>query len=454
MTSVFRRVSASFAFVLMLAATSTASVWANTAEQKAVLVTGASTGIGRAIAEDLAENGFFVYAGARKQADLDALNAIENIEAVKLDVTVQEEIDAAVAQVNAGGRGLYGLINNAGVFIGGPAIDVPVDEFKWLMDVNVFGVYRVTQAFAPMIIEAKGRISNVSSISGVGSGQFFSHYSMSKHAVEAYTDSLAAEMEPLGVHVSAIEPGNYNSAIGESALARMRSKNDEYSREGSPFAESFQTFLNRDWDRNKYKAPDEVADAALHAVSDAAPLRRYMVVPEESEAAWAIGQLIAELVQLNQWQAFSYSREELVAMLDAVPPSDTAKAELTAMVHYFLKNSGTEEAHASFWAEDLVYTSSNGTRFGKADILQGFASDTGDDEAAEDDSDAPQLTFSGEDVNVQVFGTTAVVTFRLVGTPDDDSAPLEYFNSGTFLKRQGRWQAINWQATIIPPEES
>lgn len=432
--------------VIVLAGTMPALA-ATDAGVKAVLVTGASSGIGRTIAEDLASNGFYVYAGARKQADIDALNALENIEAVKLDVTVQEQIDAAVLQVEAGGRGLYGLVNNAGVYIGGPAIDVPVEEFQWLMDVNVFGVYRVTQAFGPMLIEAQGRIVNIGSISGIGSGQFFSHYSVSKHAIEAYTDSLAAEMEPLGVQVSVIEPGNYDSEIGASARARMLEKNDEYARAGSPFAESFQAFLSRDWDRSKYKAPDEVADAARHALTDGAPLRRYLVVPSESEAAWTLGTMATEMVQLNQWQAYSYSREELVAMLDAVPPSDTAKAEITAMVHYFLENSATEEAHEQFWAEDLVYTSSNGTRFGKADILQGFAGS----ETTDDDSDSLPIVYSGEDVNVQVFGTTAVVTFRLVGTPKDGSEPLEYFNSGTFLKRQGRWQAVNWQATVIPP---
>jgi hypothetical protein len=235
----------------------------------------------------------------------------------------------------------------------------------------------------------------------------------------------------------------------------MRAKNDDYIRAASPFAESFQAFLDRDWGRDKYKEPDEVADAALHAMSDNAPLRRYMVVPSEGEAAWTIGKQIKELVQLNEWQAYSYSREELIAMLDAVPPSDTAHAELTALLNYFLENSATEEAHAKFWADDLVYTSSNGTRFGKADIMQGFASDTDEAGDAETgDSATPQVVFTGEDVEVQVFGTTAVITFRLVGTPEDDSAPMEYFNSGTFLKRQGNWQAVNWQATIIPPEES
>ena len=186
-------------------------------EQKAVLVTGATSGIGLRITEELAANGYFVYAGARKQDDMDRLNRMENVEAVRLDVTVQDDIDAAVRQIRDAGRGLYGLVNNAGVFIGGPVTDVEIEETIWLFDVNVFGVYRVTQAFAPMIIEQKGRITTVSSISGVGSSTFFSQYSMSKHAVEAFTDSLALEMARFDVEVSVIEPGNYDSKIVETA---------------------------------------------------------------------------------------------------------------------------------------------------------------------------------------------------------------------------------------------
>jgi NAD(P)-dependent dehydrogenase (short-subunit alcohol dehydrogenase family) len=222
-----------------------------------------------------------------------------------------------VEQVAKGGRGLHGLINNAGVFIGGPLVDVAVDELDWLMDINVYGVVRVTQAFAPMIIESKGRISTIGSISGILSGRFAGHYSMSKHAVEAFTDSLAAEMEPLGVDVSVIEPGNYNSEIAVSAQNRMRAKQDEYARHGSPFAEAFAEWIERDWDRSIYKDPDEVAEAALHAMSAGEPLRRYMVVPREEEAGWTIGKQIEELVQLNEWQEYSYTRDELVEMLDA-----------------------------------------------------------------------------------------------------------------------------------------
>jgi NAD(P)-dependent dehydrogenase (short-subunit alcohol dehydrogenase family) len=297
-------------------------------DQKAVLVTGASSGIGRYITERLAAEGFFVYAGARKEADIDELDAIDNVRALRLDVTVQEEIDAAVEAVREGGRGLFGLVNNAGVYIGGPATDVPVEELEWIMDVNVFGVYRVTKAFAPMIIESKGRITTIGSISGILAGSFGAHYSMTKHAIEAYTDSLAALMEPVGVRVSVIEPGNYDSRIAESALQRMKDKNAQYARDGSPFAEDFDAWLDRDWDRSVYKPPHEVADAAYRFFTDDSTLRRYMVVPVEREARITIEQIIREMVQLNEGQAYSYSRDELVDMLDAaLAPADDEPAD-------------------------------------------------------------------------------------------------------------------------------
>lgn len=289
--------------------------------QKAVLVTGATSGIGLRIAEELASQGHFVYAGARKDADIKRLNAMENIEAVKLDVTVQADIDAAVQQIAAGDKGLHAIVNNAGVFIGGPVTDVSIEETEWLFDVNVFGVYRVTQAFAPMIIESKGRIVNISSISGIGSGIFFSQYSMSKHAVEAFTDSLASEMARYDVEVSAIEPGNYDSKIVATAYERMLEKG--YIKKESPYYDDLIKFMEWPADRSIYKPPDEVAEAVMHALFDPAPLRRYMVVPDIGEARWSIGTVIKELIQYNTWQAYSFSRDELVQMLDeALKPAE------------------------------------------------------------------------------------------------------------------------------------
>lgn len=282
--------------------------------QKAILVTGASTGIGRNVAETLAANGYFVYAGARKQADIDALSAIDNIQGIRLDVTIQDEIDAAVENIKNEGRGLYGLVNNAGVSISAPLIEVEEDDMQFQMDVNLFGPYRVTKAFAPMIIESQGRIATIGSIAGILSGVLYGPYSMSKHAVEAYTDSLAVEMKKFDVAVSVIEPGNYNSKIVSAKLRRMKERGQ--TTEGSLFKEEMEQLLQRPADRSQYKEPDEVSAAVLHALFSENPKIRYMVVPNQREAEVTIRKAIEELVQLNEGHEYSYNREALVAMLD------------------------------------------------------------------------------------------------------------------------------------------
>ena len=287
---------------------------ADGAEQKAILITGASSGIGRNMAETLAAEGHFVYAGARKQADIDALNAIENIQAVRLDVTVQEEIDAAVETVRKSGKGLHGLVNNAGVSISGPIMEIDEADMQFQLDVNLFGPYRVTKAFAPLIIESKGRITTTGSISGILSGPLYGPYSMSKHAMEAFTDSLAAEMAKFDVQVSVIEPGNYNSRI----IAAKYRRYDEtgLTTSESLFEEEWERVLSMPTDRSMYKEPDEVSAALMHAMFDDNPKRRYMVVPNPREAEATIRQMIRELVQLNEGQEYSYDRDTLVAMLD------------------------------------------------------------------------------------------------------------------------------------------
>jgi NAD(P)-dependent dehydrogenase (short-subunit alcohol dehydrogenase family) len=267
------------------------------AAQRAVLVTGASTGIGREITERLAASGHFVYAGARKESDLEALDAIENVQAVRLDVTKPDEIAAAVATVTQGGRGLWGLVNNAGVAITGSFAELKEEDFDFVMDVNAYGPYRVTKAFIPLIAAASGRIVTISSISGILSTGNLGVYSMSKHAIEAFGDSLAVQMEPLGVKVSLVEPGNYNSQIGASAEMRTG--------KATGIA-----------DRSRYKQPDEVAEAVERALFEPDPKRRYMVVPNQQEAEVTIRKAIQELVQLNEGHTYTYSREALAGMLD------------------------------------------------------------------------------------------------------------------------------------------
>ena len=125
------------------------------------------------------------------------------------------------------------------------------------------------------------------------------------------------------------------------------------------------------------------------------------------------------------------------------------------MLHHFLAHSSTEAAHQRFWADDLVYSSSAGLRFGKAEILAGYES-SGEEEEASTSDEEPPMVYSGEEVDVRVYGDMAVVAFKLVGTPTNEAAGadvLYYYNTGTFLKRDGIWQVVAWQATKIPRNE-
>ncbi len=283
--------------------------------QKAVLVTGASSGIGLKITELLSSKGYFVYAGARKQADLDRLNAMDNVESVRLDVTKWDDINAAVETVKKAGRGLYGVVNNAGVAIFTPLIEVEEDDLDFIFDVNIYGPYRITKAFAPMLIESKGRIANISSISGILAGQFFGPYSMSKHAIEAYTDALATEMAKFDVKVSAIEPGNYNSRIVESLVKRMEANDKTF--DNSLYKAEFESLISGyGADRSRFKDPTEVAQAVEKALFSDNPKRRYMVVPNEGEGTVTITQAMRELVQLNENQGYAMDRDALIQVLD------------------------------------------------------------------------------------------------------------------------------------------
>jgi NAD(P)-dependent dehydrogenase (short-subunit alcohol dehydrogenase family) len=266
--------------------------------QQAVLVTGASVGIGRKVVERLAAEGYFVFAGARKEQDLKALDAIPNVKAVRLDVTVPAEVAAAVEVVRSSGLPLYGIVNNAGVAVVDPVLSTSEQDFDFQMQVNVYGVFRVTKAFAPLVIASKGRIVNISSISAFQSDAGTSAYTMSKAAVEAFTNVLATELRSTGVAVIAVEPGAYNTDILKPALARSATKGFEADRSGM-------------------KPPDEVATAVLQALSEPKPKRRYMIVPERGQAADTIQGVVDVLMQLNADQAYTYDRAALNRMMDA-----------------------------------------------------------------------------------------------------------------------------------------
>jgi len=281
--------------------------------QKAVLVTGASSGIGRKITEVLASRGYFVYAGARKDADLAELNRLDNVEAVRLDVTSQADIDAAVARIGGAGRGLHGVVNNAGVAIFTPMNETPEADIDFVFDVNVYGPYRINKAFMPLLVANKGRTTTIGSISGFISGARSGTYSMSKFAVEAYTDALAAEVADSGVLVSVVEPGGFRSEIREKVVMHMMGKAPG---ETGDLTEEEKQQLERMRERNaKLKEPDEVAEAVVHALFAEKPKARYMVAPDLEEATLTIRTVLQRVAQLNAGQPYSFSAEELAAML-------------------------------------------------------------------------------------------------------------------------------------------
>jgi len=296
------------------------SLAAQPEEPKAVLITGATTGIGRVAAERLAANGYFVYAGARKAKDIEALNRIENIQAIRLDVTIQKEIDAAVEHIRREGRGLWGLVNNAGVNVVGPLIEFSDQDFDFLFDVNVRGVFSVTKAFAPLVIESQGRIVNISSVSGIGTGSAYGPYSMTKHAIEAFTDALAEEMDSVGVTVAAIEPGNYSSAIGLTRCQRMLAKAEAAASQywAEMMKEHIEYCRERVTPGYKSSAPEPfaVAEAIEQALFSASPKKRYLVVPDRGTAGWVTWSLVADLLDLNIDADYGFSREEIIDLMD------------------------------------------------------------------------------------------------------------------------------------------
>jgi NAD(P)-dependent dehydrogenase (short-subunit alcohol dehydrogenase family) len=206
-------------------------------------------------------------------------------------------------------------LSRPGVAAGGPLIEQDEEEVRWLFDVNVFGVFKVTQAFAPLIIESKGRIATISSISGVGTWIGGGDYTMSKHAMEAFSETLSLEMERFGVKASVIQPGNYKSDIVKSLVARQGEVTEE--QKNSPYYEDVYKQSDSPIDRSHYKEPDDVTNAIRHAMFDPDPKLRYMVVPNKGEAEWAVYATIRRVAQRNERQEHAFSREELIEMLDA-----------------------------------------------------------------------------------------------------------------------------------------
>lgn len=243
-----------------------------------VLITGISTGIGRAAALYLAQKGFSVYGTVRKQSDADTIEALQtaNIKILVMDVTNAIEIESVKNEL--AGLPLAGLINNAGIALSGPLKYLSEDKIRKQFDVNVFGLLKVTQAFIPNLELNKeinseaGRIINISSISGLMVTPFTSSYSASKYAVEALSDGMRRELMHSGIRVCIIEPGPIKTNIWEKA---MQEDTSDFKNEYGMVLDFRQEYIQSTM---KNALPvDNVSIAIFKALTDKNPKIRQLV---------------------------------------------------------------------------------------------------------------------------------------------------------------------------------
>ncbi len=275
-----------------------------TTTAKAVVVTGASTGIGKACALHLDRLGFQVFAGVRKQADAEALQgqASERLTQIFLDVTKTNTITSAAKAITTavGDAGLAGLINNAGIAVGGPLEFLSVDALRQQLDINVIGQIAVAQAFLPLLRLGRGRIINMGSISGRVAMPFLGPYAASKFALSALTDSLRVELLPWDIQVSIVEPGAIDTTIWEKSLSAADKMAETWPQEvldlyGPALDATRQATINA----SQAAVPvDAVVQAVMHALTADRPKTRYLVGQNIKMAA-LLGKLMPD--RLRDW---------------------------------------------------------------------------------------------------------------------------------------------------------
>lgn len=248
---------------------------------RSVLVTGASTGIGRATALRLDGSGWKVFAGFRHPADGESLRAegSDRIVPLQLDVTDPEQIAAAAARVEEETEGgLHGLVNNAGVAIPGPLETIPLEDFRRQLEVNLVGYVAMTQALLPQIRRAEGRVVFISSIGGRISFPFTGAYHAAKFGTEAIGDAFRQELRPWGLRVAIIEPGSIDTPIwdrGQRTSEEMETRSPQTNLLYGAAIAKYREVVRATAERGI--PPEKVAKAIAHALESDRPRTRYLV---------------------------------------------------------------------------------------------------------------------------------------------------------------------------------
>ena len=252
---------------------------------RSVVITGASTGIGHAAAKLLLERGFRVFGSVRKQADADSLKSEfgANFTPLLFDVTDEAAVLAAARDVRAAlsGETLAGLVNNAGIAVAGPLLELSADKFRQQMDINVIGPVIATQAFGPLLgVDAslkgpKGRIVMVSSVAGKTGNPLSSPYCASKHAIEGLSESLRRELMLFGIDVIIVAPGAVRTPIwGKSGETNPGGTNSPYA----PAVEKIRAFTKHLSEIGL--APEKIAEVIATALTSPSPKVRYQITPD------------------------------------------------------------------------------------------------------------------------------------------------------------------------------
>ena len=250
----------------------------------AVLITGASTGIGRATALRLAGAGWNVFAGVRREEDglsLKGTDTTGRLEPVRLDVTDEVSIESALAHVaeRVGDQGLGGLVNNAGIGVGGPLEHLDLDDLRRQFEVNVIGQIAVTQAALPLLRRGKGRIVFTGSIGGRMAFPFLGPYNASKAALAALASALRQELRPWDIPVILLEPGSIDTPLwdksSEAAASQTEAMSDEARSQYGAAIQGLGKVIEETAARGS--SPETVAEAVEKALTDSRPPLRRLI---------------------------------------------------------------------------------------------------------------------------------------------------------------------------------
>lgn len=253
-----------------------------TSLKQSVLITGASSGIGKATAIFLASTGMVVYAGVRKESDRQNLleGGLPNLHPVIIDVCKQESIEDALKLISKEAKGkVFSLVNNAGLSLNGPLELLPLNDIKKLIDVNVTGLLSVTRTFLPMIRRSRGRIVNISSGHGLMAIPDKSVYAASKFAVQAITDSLRLELRPFGVDVSSVVVGKVNTSVLGKILNNRQNMIDQADSESYNLYSNLIEYFDREVKNLPGIEAVEVAKVISRALLEVHPKSQYLVGP-------------------------------------------------------------------------------------------------------------------------------------------------------------------------------